>query len=265
MNSFRQFLALLRYHSTANPWIWVFPLAFAPQGFVMGFHQYRFNLELANIGASQMFWLPLLFASFLFGSQMFQGMAGLNASTNIQMQAYSPEFIVTRAVDRKNVYWARAALYWLLVLIPVALWISTATASPSFTMELKPDKLQTYLTQLPGSFLQATKDGGNSVIMVPFGSLWLRLWASAQLLFAAAIWQLFIFLIMPSRRALWYYWGAFIICIPLMIGSQIWGRKQMETAFLFTVNHWMLFVAVFAVTIPAVLFYSKRRFLDQEF
>lgn len=265
MNSFKQIKALFVYHTTANPSIWIFPVAFTPQALLGTFGRYHYNLEAANLGTLTLLWLPLLFASFLFGSQIFAGMSGVNMSTQMQIQAYNPEFILTRAVSRGNVFWARAAVYWSMILVSIVIWLVIAIKQPSFTLELRPERVAYYLEMLPGSFVDKVTNAGNSVLIAPLGGLWLKLWAVYLLLFAGAISQLYISVIATLRWRNLYYWTGFTVGIIVVICAPIFARAYMEKLFLFAVNHAVLLVvgliAVIAISQPI----SKNRFLDQEF
>lgn len=265
MNSFKQIKALFAYHTTANPSIWIFPVAFTPQALLGTFGRYHYNLEAANLSSLTLLWLPLLFASFLFGSQIFSGTSGVNMSAQMQIQAYNPEFILTRAVSRGNVFWARAAVYWSMILIPIVTWLVLAVALPSFTLELNADRVAYYLGMLPGSFVEKVTNAGNSVLIVPLGGLWLKLWAIYLLLFAGAIAQLYISVIATLRWRIFYYWTGFAAGIVIVGCAPIFGRAYMEKLFLFAVNHAVVLaialIAVIAISQPI----SKRRFLAQEF
>jgi hypothetical protein len=265
MSSFKQFKSLFAYHVTANPTIWIFAVAFTPQALLGSFGRYNYNLEAANLSTFTLLWLPLLFASFLFGSQIFAGMYSTNMSTQLQIQAYNPEFILTRAVSRGNVFWARAAVYWSMILVPIVIWLVIAIKQPSFTLELRPERVPYYLGVLPGSFVDKVTNAGNSVLIAPLGGLWLKLWAIYLLLFAGTIAQLFISVITTLRWRNFYYWTGFAIGIIIVFSAPIFGRAYMEKLFLFAVNHAIPLVvgliAVIAISQPI----SKRRFLDQEF
>lgn len=264
MKTSAQFPALLRYHATVNPLIWIFPLVFGPQLLLFNPGRYYFNLELANLGILQMMCFPLVIAAFIFGTQIFAGMAAANASTNLQVQTYNPEFLFTRAVDRVNIYWARAALFGLLVLSPCAIWIASAFFKPSFLLEARPGETAFYLQNLPGSFVQETTKSGNAIILAPWGGLWLKLWGSFLFLYCALLSQFFVFLILPSRWRRWFYWGAFILTLALTILATLKGRVLKETGFLFSVHHpWLLLAGLVALAIVTQWF-CRARFLKQE-
>ncbi|HEY5792171.1 MAG TPA: hypothetical protein VIS74_02660, partial [Chthoniobacterales bacterium] len=204
-------------------------------------------------------------AAFIFGSAIFAGSPSLNASTQLQVQVYHSDFLATRALDRVNIYWARTALYWLLCLVPIFIWLGLAFFKPAFVLEVKPQTADGYLTALPGSFFQQAGKSGNSVLMVPLGGFWLKLWASTLLVYAVTGWQAFIFLILPSPRRRWWYWSAFVICLALLVIFPIYARQLMESAFLFFVNHPAGFLVPLVFLAPAALEFGRRRFLRQEF
>lgn len=263
MKPFRQYLSLLNFHLFANPWMWLFPLAFLPMVFYRP-DRYHFDLSVGNLGVMQFAWMPLLFASFLFGSQMFAGMSGTNFSTNLQIQAFDLEFLLTRPVDRANVYWSRATIYWLLILLPIASWIVAGLFKSSFTLELRPDRLAYYLQDLPGSFVEGKSRRDLPVLVMPWGNLWLALWNGMLLLLSAAFWQAFVFVILPFRLRRWFYWGAFVLCMAGNIFLATSARKPLETAFLFCVNHTWLCLLIVAVAMLGTLRFCRARFLAQE-
>jgi len=265
MTSFGKFRALVGYHASANPWIWVFPLAFAPQAAVSSFNRYYYDLGMANMSTAQLVWLPLLFASFLFGSQIFSGMTGINASTNIQVQTFNAEFLITRAIDRRSIHWARSTIYWALVLIPVLVWLGAAWLKPSFTLVLRPETLHEYASLLPGSVVQEGPSNSNPELFVPWGGLWLRLWGIGVFLFSAALGQIVIFAIIRSRARLWLYWTAFALGVGGMICAMLWGRPVMEKMFFFGMAHVGACVVALVAVIIFAQWFSQRRFLDQEF
>lgn len=265
MTSFRQFKSLFAYYATGNPLIWIFPVTFLPQALGGTFGRYYFNLEAANIGMLALLWLPFLFASFLFGSQIFAGVSAINTSAQLQVQADTGEFLLTRAVGRRDVYWARVAVYWCLIFAPMVIWLAFAFSQPSVALELRPERVAYYLGMLPGSFVDKVTNSGNSVLIIPLGGLFFKLWAIYLLLFAGAIAQLYISVITALRWRKFYYWTGFAIGMTVVISASIFGRAYLEKLFLFAVNHAVLLVVGLIGAMVTSLVISKRRFLDQEF
>ncbi len=144
-------------------------------------------------------------------------------SAQMQIQAYNPEFILTRAVSRGNVFWARVAVYWSMILIPIVIWLLIAIKQPSFTLELNADRVAYYLGMLPGSFVEKGDKCRQLRADRTLGGLWLKLWAIYLLLFAGAIAQLYISVIATLRWRNLYYWTGFTFGIIVVVsGADLW-------------------------------------------
>lgn len=262
----RQFSALFGYHATSNlsVWAWTFPMVLFTQA-AFGSGRYDFNLENPSSAAIIVLWIPLFVASYVFGAQIY-GNAFLQTKEG-RNAVYHSEFLLTRALDRGSVYWARAAIYWSVFLIPVAVWIYLGWKNPSFVLQVPSERLSHYLAMLPGSHVQETVPGGSSLLLAPSGGMWLRLWASFLIVSSAAIFQLLYTILNDSlQRARFYQWIAFAFCLLVIFGLPLFGGAALtETLFLFGVNHWIECLIALLGAVGISLFVSRKRFLDQEF
>ena len=259
MNSFQQIKALFVYHVLANPYVWIFPIVFLPQIFSSSHARYH-DLGFPVSSIVTLLWLPMFLASLFFGSEIF----GKASAAKTQMQICNTEFILTRAVDRSSCYWAKTAVFWCLIFVPLAVLIIIGLKQPSFTFEVKPDRLYYYLEMLPGSVTQSTTKSGNFLMSAPFGELWMNIWKGVLLISVTAISQLYMSVIATLRGARFYYWAGFAIAIAL-VGAPVLGRSAIEKLFLFSVNHAAILVIALVAVVAASLAISKRRSLDQEF
>jgi hypothetical protein len=152
----------------------------------------------------------------------------------------------------------------MMILIPVVLGVGLGFFPSSLSIELRPTDLDHYLNALPGSFVTSTSKSQNPVLFVPWGALWLKLWAAWVFLSAAALWQVFVFLILPLKWRRWLYWGAFVLCMAATISLPIVGRDTLEFFFLFSVRHQLLFGLLLVVLIPAALRFCRGRAMKEE-
>ena len=138
MKPFPQFLALLRYHSTASPWIWILPFAFGLQPLILiGMSTNWRSLSLPLSSVSMISIAPLLVASFVFAMEkMFGDNRWLTGQTHQQMQTFSGDFLLTRAIDRAALFRARVVLYWLLIALPFVCLFVLVLWRPALRIEM---------------------------------------------------------------------------------------------------------------------------------
>lgn len=263
MKSFQQFAALVRYHLTVSPWIWVFPLIIAIQNFIP-MNRYYNNLQFAVSLYSPMWWMTLMIAAFIFNPDLFMRSRWMTAQTHVHAQCYNPEFLVTRAFDRPYIYWSRSFVFWLLIVPAIVGWLAIGIARPSLSLELfnkagdAAAKAQFYLQQLPGSFIEKTSKSGDVTLQVPHGALYFKAAACAIFLAFAVFGQTLIFLICRLRYRMVIFWTVFIVgCFsPVILISA--ARAPMETAALYIINHFVSVMAAIVIGAVVAAFLGER-------
>ena len=263
MKTLRPILLLFRYQSSLMPWIWVFPLSYAIPGL---FPQAKFyyNLEIMSSMLSQMMWVPLMLAAYVFGSGLMMGNKLSGSAGGAQMAYFSSEFILTRAVDKSAVYWSRVLLYWCLTLVPILLWLLVASYSPSFKIEVRPQNLEHYLNAFPHSYVTSDKDTKAILITVPFGNYYKTLGMAAAALIIAMAGQLAVLAIAGLNHRRWWFWGLFAGTMILVGVGTIFKGGLVEDFILATVAYWYLFAPALAVAAVVVLLLGRRMFVNQE-
>lgn len=236
MNSRQQFLALFRYLSFSSPWIWIFPVSFGVQPAIM----FAVDTAWGSLGVplastAMLFTVPLIIAAFVFAPERyFSGTPGLTPQTNQQIQTYSGDFLLTRAIDRPVLFRSRTALFWALVLLPCALLFAVASWRPSLSVELplkSPAIAEYYLQNLPGAEVVRTTKS-TRVIASPRGKLALATGLSLASVCAAAAAQFAIYALLPLRWRKWIFWALSLggmlflqsISIPLF-GGRFFGAR----------------------------------------
>lgn len=254
MKPLQQFLTLLRFHATASPWIWIFPVAFGLQPCIMMMVGDNWRDLAISLSSAPMLWMtPVLVAVFIFTPELFAGVRSTTPQTQQQVQSFSAEFLLTRPVDRSVLFQARVALYWILVLLPVVLLLALAIWRPAVNIEVPlkpPGSGAIYLENLPGATITRTTKS-TMVITSPTGRLAIAGCVSLLAIGLAAFWQSFVFFISRLRFARPIFWAVFMIGIAgtpwLMIGHH--NRRHWLEGLIF----WVLDNSVAAIGATALI------------
>lgn len=263
MKSLPQFFALLRFHACASPWIWVFPVTLGIQPFISLMSRDNWgDLTIALLGFSIMWITPLMLAAMVFTPEMFGGMQGTTLQTQQMAQMSSAEFLMTRAVNRPMVFRSQAALYWILVLLPVVVLLTLAAFRPSLSIEIPlkpPGASAMYLQNLPGATVAKTTKT-TEVITSPTGRIAIAgTMALASVLFAA-FGQGFVFAINRFKFKRWIFYTVFIGGI---VGSPVQMFFRLDHSFeslvFYILNHPIAAVGLTGLFVGAVWVFSSAR------
>lgn len=267
MKPSQQFFALLRYQSSASPWIWLIPIAFGIQPVLILSMGSNWNsLMMPMTSLTMLAVSPIMVASFVFAAEkMFAGSAGLTAQTNVQAQSYSPDFLLTRAIDRPILFRARSVLYWVLVILPFLVLLGMAIWKPAMEIEMplkQPNRAEYYLSHLQGAEIVKTTKS-TQVVASAHGNIGL---AASMILFclaAAAIWQAVVFSILKLPFRKFIVFGVFFASIgsgPFLMRS---GRdaaiSNPEAAVIWVMNHFVVSaVIVLGLAVASYLYCAAR-------
>lgn len=265
MKPFQQFLTLLRFHATASPWIWIFPVAFGLQPCIMIMVGQNWRDLTISLSSAPMLWMtPVLLAVFIFTPELLAGMRSTTPQTQQQVQSFSAEFLLTRPVDRPVLFHARMALFWVLVLLPILLLLALALWRPAVNIEVPlkpPGSGEIYLKNLPGATVTKTTKS-TEVITSSVGRLAIAGSLSLLAVGLAAFWQSFVFFILRLRYARVIFWTAFIVGVAgmpwLMIGRQN-RHHWLEGLIFWVLNNCAAAVGVTALIVGFSWVFSSAR------
>jgi hypothetical protein len=267
MKPLPQFFALLRYHAFASPWIWVFPFAFGMQPLIligMGAHWSSLGVPLSSL--TMLTIAPMFIASFVFAvEKIFAGTPWLTGQTHQQIQTFSGDFLLTRAIDRPVLFRARVALYWLLIALPFVILLVMVLWRPALEIEMslkKPNLADFYLSHLPGAEITRTTKS-TQVMTSPYGNVALAAAMTVIGLAAGAVWQSLVFVIVrfPFRRELFFglFFGSILTGPFLMRSSSGDSAGFLEQAILWIMSHLVWCTAGILLLAVASYFFSALR------
>ena len=219
MNKTKQFLALFKFQTTINPFIWFMPLAFGmpfflPLLMVPSSEAYHPSLSTIFISNQNLFFVGI-FGAMIMAPEKFQ-----MAASNLVSTYYGSEFILTRAIDRPILYRAKAAVLYLLVLTLPCLAIANSLRNTDLIVnESSKPVQQECLATVPGSTLMPTdkKRSWQSLISIPRGNVLVAEWQLWIMLIAAITLQLFILILYPFKYGKIVFWVLYfgLILVPL--------------------------------------------------
>jgi hypothetical protein len=267
MKPTQQFFALLRYHVLASPWIVLIPLAFGVQPVLILSMGSNWNSLMTPMSSLTMLTVtPIFVASLVFAAEkIFAGTPGTTAQTNLQSQSYSPDFLLTRAIDRPILFRARSVVYWLLIILPFLVLLGMAIWKPALEIEMPlklPNRAEYYLSHLPGAEIVKTTKS-TQVVGSSYGNIGL---AASMILFclaAAAIWQAVVFSILklPFRKVIVF--GVFFASIAsgpfLMRRGGDATISNSEVAVIWVMNHFLVSAVIVLGLAVASYFYCAAR------
>ena len=263
MKPTQQFLALLRFQAFASPRIWIFPVAFSIQpcfSFMIG-DTWWGGLFLPLSSSTMLFMIPMMVAAFVFTPELWTGMAGANLQAQQNLQGCSADFLLTRAVDRPVVFRARAALFWILVLLPAIFLLAVALRWPSVSIEvpLKPPGAgRVFLETLAGASVTKTTSYAETIFS-PTGRLAIIGTLMLLSIACSAFWQGFVFAISGLKFKRWIFFSAFVgvIGFPFLMFA---GRNSpLETPVFLILKHPVAAVGLTGVFVAAAWVFSAAR------
>jgi hypothetical protein len=273
MKPLPQFFALLRYHLFASPWIWVFPFAFGLQPVILlaATPSWR-SLGVVISSVPMIFVGQLMVVSFVFAvEKMFVGNSWLTAQTHQQVQTFSGDFLLTRAIDRSVLFKARTALYWMLVLLPFVILLTVVLWKPALEIEMPlkaPNHADFYLTHLPGAEITKTTKS-TQVVTSPYGNVVLAAAMTLAGAAAATFWQTVLYLILRLRFRKVIFWGFFmggIMTGPFLVRSGSGSSVGiLETALVWSMNHLVLSALLVLLLAVASYFFAASRDRELEY
>jgi hypothetical protein len=267
MNRAKQFWALVRFQTSINPFLWIFPLSFTLPFFV----QYRDNSSLGMLLTDYNQMMIIVMGSIVLLPEAVQfpiQQAGVSSGT---------EFLLTRAVDRPLVFRARVAFYaFLVLLIPIGLVVAALQNPDVKVSEFNRTLHDAILVSVPGS-TSPPPGLHNDIqpILIPGGNVLVRAWHVGTFLLTLLLTQAVIFLVQPLpprfRRIL--FWvvvlgvGFFPIFEPLaMLASTLHEKvPYYEQFFFWYAGHQVLFWVLLIAATFALQAICERRFARMEF
>jgi hypothetical protein len=272
MNRTNQVWALMKFQAQGNPAVFVWPLAFGlPLIFIVGgiYHdKYAPSLDLL-LSNFNLFFIVIMGPIIVLPDYFRFG--------NLTAAQTGTEFLLTRAVDRRLVFRARALIFLgLTLVVPVALLLAALPRPDLEFMELSKPAHAMLLAQMPGSTSQGTGDDAFlQPILIPNGNLFVRSWHVGTYLLALLFTQGFLFLAEPLPRRLRniVVWGVILsigmapIFMPFtsLLSTMHDRVSEIEVLFVWYSTHLALFwIAAVALTI-ALQVWCERRFVRMEF
>ena len=262
MKPLQQFFALLRFQFFATPRLWIFPVAFSFQPYfslMSGDHWW--GLSSALLGSNMLFMIPMMLAAFVFTPELWTGMTGATLQTQQNLQGCSADFLLTRAVDRPAVFRARAALFWIFVLLPAIFLLGLAAWRPSVSIDvpLKPPGAgMVYLETLASASVTKTTSYAQT-ISLPTGRLAIVGTLVLLSIACSAFWQGFVFAISGFKFKRWIFGAAVIgvIASPFLMLS---GRsRSLENLVFHILKHPIVAVVLTAIFVAAAWAFSAAR------
>ena len=260
MKPLQQFFALLRFQAFAVPQIWIFPIAFNIGAFFFLMSGDKWWGLSSALSSSGMMWTmsPMMLATFVFVPDLWTGMSGVQARQNLQ--TFSADFLLTRAVDRPVVFRARTALFWILVLLPAVVLLALAAWKPSISIEAPlnpPEAGSVYLETLPGASVTKTTKT-TETITAPTGRLSIVGVIGLLSIVSAALWQGFVFAINDLKFKRWIFFTVVIgmIAFPFLTLSR---RHSLESLIFLILKHPIAAVGLTGLVVAAAWAFSSAR------
>jgi hypothetical protein len=271
MNKTKQFLALFKFQTTINPFIWFMPLFFGFPFFIpllstaslsKTYHPGFFNLLMNQ----QTLFFVGMFGSLVMAPERFQF-----GAPRLVSSYYGSEFMLTRAIDRPVLYRAKAAVLFLLVLTLPCVAIVASLGNPDLVVtEYSKPVQQQCLSNVPGSALMPSenKKSPPSLISVPRGNVLVAEWQFWIFMIVALSLQLFILILYPFKYGKLVFWALYLglIFVPLFDLTHLGKDKPTveEQLFFSFAAHQPLFWILTALTFVLTQLWCERRFARLE-
>ena len=269
MNKTKQFLALFKFQTTINPFIWFMPLAFGMPFFLPLFmvtfpKEYHSSLSTVFMSNQNLFFVGI-FGAMVMAPEKFQ-----MAAANLVSTYYGSEFILTRAIDRPILYRAKAAVLYLLVLTLPCLAIANSLRNPDLIVSEYSKVVQHQcLAAVPASTLLPTsKKNSEPLISIPRGNVLVAEWQLWVMFLAAITLQIFILILYPFKYGKIIFWVLYfgLILVPLFDLTHL-GKDEAtvnEQLFFSFAAHQSLFWMLTALIFVLTQLWCERRFTRLE-
>jgi len=219
------------------------------------------GLSLPLSSSTMLIMIPMMVAAFVFTPELWTGMTGATQQSQQNLQGCSLDFLLTRAVDRSVVFRARAALFWILVLLLAILLLALASWWPSVSIQvpLKPPGAgMVYLETMPGAAVTKTTSFAETIFL-PTGRLAIVGTLVLLSIACSAFWQGFVFAISGLKFKRWLFYAALIgmIGFPFLM---LRGRSRSLEALVFLIlKHPVAAVGIVGVFVVAAWVFSSAR------
>jgi hypothetical protein len=196
---------------------------------------------------------PLMFYSIL-GMQFF---IGTKSSTGATFPGMIPaaEFLLVRPVSRRTAYLSRMVFFFFIMLIAPLLGLGLTIAEPDLQVSLyhsktesteAADNITLYQKQFPDNFIIHKPKATHDTLVIPFGSMLLKLWEFWLVVCLALALQAVVLVKLPAKIQTGLFMG--IGMSPFLLVSDLfWNSSTIaENAFFFFAHHWSL-IALFTL------------------
>jgi hypothetical protein len=242
----------------------MFPIAFGVQAcipFMFG-DPWR-NLDHADTFSIMMWMLPMLVAMTWFTPEL----SGISPGTCVQakqnFQGFSPDFLLTRAIDRPMVFRARGALFWIVVLLPAIVLLALAAWKPAISIEVPlqpPGAGAVYLETLTGASITKTNKT-TEVITSPTGRLVIAGTMGLLSIVFASFWQGFFFAIQGLKFKRWIFFAVVVAAIgsPFLMIVGVGRSHSLENLIFLILRHPIAAVGLTGLGVAAAWVFSAAR------
>lgn len=245
MNASKQFWTLLRFQAVVSPFVWILPFAFCTPLLFMSQEEPSLNLLMLT----QNLFLVLLLGALILVPEIF------TTSSGAQTGGLGTEFIMTRAVDRKIVARAKAALFFFVALVAPVAVVLYSLWRPDLHVVIYPKLAQLDgLRHIPGSSLVTDKGGRQGLVSIRSGYVLIAAWRVWVVLALALIVQAFVYLIHPFRHRRYFFWAMiFLVSFAPMLstyatrGSMPWDEYLFFRFAAYQSSFWILTLAALIV------------------
>ena len=263
MKPFQQYIALLRFQALSFFMLCMFPITIGwiPCSTLMATRNWG-NLNTPILCAVYLLLIPMLMAMNLFSPELQAGIPGTLLRTQQNTHGFSPDFLLTRAIDRANIFRARATLYWIAILLLPAFLIGLAAWKPSINIDVPlqpPGSAKVYLEALPGASVTMTTKT-QETITSPTGRLAIAGAMGLIGILLAAICQGFVFAIKGIKFKRLIFYTVLIGGMFFSTGLLLWGDHRLpENILLLVLNHPIAGTGLTALFVAAANMFSAAK------
>jgi hypothetical protein len=261
MKPFQQFFALLRFQASAAVPLLLGPiLGWWPCIYLMSGDNW-WGLSHPIFCVTYLLLISMLMAMFTFAPELRAGMPGTTLQPQQNLQGFSADFLLTRAIDRPVVFHARAALFWILILFPVIGMLGLAAWKPAISIEvpLNPPGVGTmYLETLPGASVTKTTKT-TETITSPAGRFAIAWVMGLFAVVLAAFCQGFVFAINGLKFKRWIFYTVLYGGIFGATSVPLWGQVRPENLVFLILKHPLAAVGLTGLGVAAAWAFSAAR------